>query len=300
MNTLVDVVASALATQAPSGAFLSTVHIDGKSLLDENAFVTALVVHELSRWKADNAIREAIERGLDFLLRCESSERPGHFCFYPEDAHPAWMSVRLPPDSDDTALCAWLLVRHGRRPAAFSREVVEGVLDRFRVLYVAEGSEPWHRVGVYLTWLQAGYPRNVVDCCVNVSILSLLYQSKLEDSASCTAIVNMLEAAIECAGPVTARAKTLSPWYPHPRELVHAVERAVSAGVDRLGPALARMRGMPWGRARRRPTEPAPVCGSRDGRIVWTCAALQELRALNGSADLPSSTAALHRQIKRT
>jgi hypothetical protein len=188
------------------------------------------------------------------------------------------MPIRLPPDTDDTALCAPLLVRYGRRPEAFLSEVVERVLDPFRLHYVAEGSEPWHRVGVYLTWLRERYPRNVVDCCVNVNVLALLQHSKLADAPSVAAIVDMVDAGIRYAGPLAARARMLSPWYPHPHELVRAVERAVSAGVDRLGPALSKMRSTPWGNVGGRSAH-TPICGSRDGRIVWTCEALQELRS---------------------
>lgn len=276
-----DAVTAALATQAKSGAFLSTVHIEGKPLPEENAFATALVVHQLSRWAQEAAVRDAIERALDFLLRCELEGRPGHFCFYPATAYPSWMLVSLPPDSDDTALCASLLVRYGRRPEVFLRHVAEEVLSPFQLHYLSEASEPWHRVGVYLTWLRAGYPDNVVDCCVNVNVLALLAQAKLTATRSFAAIVNMLDAAIDCAGPHFERARMLSPWYPHPNELVRAVERAVSVGVDALHPTLARMRSTPWGRRERRWLAHTPVCGSRDRRIVWTCDVLQELRALD-------------------
>jgi hypothetical protein len=280
VSGVTDLIAAALAAQSASGAFLSTVHVQGEPRPDENAFVTALVVHELLRCEDQGRVGEAIERALDFLLTCEVEERPGHFCFYPATAHPSWLPVHLPPDADDTALCAALLVRCGRRPPSLLTDVVERVLAPFRLRYVSEASEPWHRVGVYLTWLRAGYARNVVDCCVNVNVLALLQQAGLAGAPSFNAIVEMIDAALEYAGQVMGRARMLSPWYPHPCELVHAVERAIEFGVDDLRPALEKMHAASWGRSEV-PGFRTPVCGSLDGRIVWTCEALQGLRVLH-------------------
>ena len=270
-----DVVTQVLAAQSRNGAFPSTVHVVDREEVDENAFVTALVVHELSPWAGDKVVRRAIDRALDFLLRCELRGGPGHFCFYPETARPAWMPVPLPADSDDTALVAPLLVQYGRRPLAFLQEVVDEVLDPFRLLDVCEASEKWHRAGVYLTWLRAGYPPNVVDCCVNVNVLALLARAGRAASPAAAAVVEMLEAALSSTPPWPPRTRTLSPWYPHPAEFVRAVERAASAGAAGLGPVLTRMRAMGWNR----PAAGAPVCGSKDGRFLWTCDALQALRA---------------------
>jgi hypothetical protein len=270
-----------LDAQAKSGAFLSSVLLNGQVVPDENGFVTALIIHEISRYDDEPSVQEAIERGLEFLLRCEICKQPGHFSFYPEDAHPDWMGVRLPPDADDTSLFAPLLVRYGRRPPNFLSTVVEEVLDPHRQLYLAEWSQPWHRVGVFRTWLQIGFPRNVVDCCVNVNALALLKQSAIADPTGFAEIVSMIESAVEWAGNSLALARRLSPWYPHPIELVHAVERAVSVGVSELDTVLSKMQSTPWGKVPEHLAAQTPVCGSSDRQIIWTCEALQTARSLN-------------------
>jgi hypothetical protein len=269
-----------LASQAKSGAFVSTVHLPDGSVQqrDENGFVTALAVFELQRLHPSPAAGNAIARALDFLERCEAGGKPGHFLFYPEDAHPGWMRTRLHPDADDTALFATLLVRHGRRPASFLDFVADEVLERHRLRYRAEWCPPWFRTGAYFTWLRSGYPRNPVDCCVNTNVLAM--RSLTANRSGLAEVAEMICGAVDWAGELEARARMVSPWYPNPVEFAHAVRRAVSLGtLPELEPVLRKIEGMPWSRAASAMAdEGIPVCGSADGRFLWRCGALQAVR----------------------
>lgn len=280
MTTIQTDLEQVVASQLPSGAFPSTVHFADRHVADENGFVTALVLNELSRFDEDALVRQAIERGLEFLVRCEVPGRDGHFCFYPIDAHPVWMTTRLRPDADDTALFAVLLARYGRRPQSFLAEVVNTVLSPFQMLYLSERSKPWYRCPVYFTWLDERLWPNDIDCCVNVNVLTLIHRSGTV-AAGRPEIVAMIHRALDWAGESIERATILSPWYPHPIELYYAVNRAVRSGVEELQSAAAVLRDLAWVKGYRRAgiTE-TPICGSADRRFVWTSEVLQLARQL--------------------
>jgi len=270
-----------IASQRDSGAFPSVVRFADQQWDDENGFVTALVLHELTRFDDKALVRQAIERGLDFLQRCEVLDQPSHFCFYPPDAHPAWMTTRLRPDADDTSLFAVLLTRYGRRPTAFLTEVACNVLAPHRLLYLSERSKPWHQCHVYFTWLDERMWPNDIDCCVNVNVLTLLHRSTCPSPDGRTDIVTMINRGLQWAGDSIERASLLSPWYPHPMELFFAIERAVQGGVFELQPALAVLRDRPWVKGFDRASAgETPVCGSADRRFVWTSEMLWLARQL--------------------
>ncbi|WP_323121242.1 hypothetical protein [Burkholderia alba] len=271
-----------LAEQMPSGAFVSFVALPNGPVADENGFVTALVIHELSRLPATPALDAARARALDFLARCERPDRRGAFAFYPLDGQPDWMPIPLLPDADDTALMTLALVDGGRWPAARLTQAARQVLEPFRLRWLAGNPRPWYREGVYQTWIDELCFPNPVDLCVNINIASLLHRSGLDHESGLTAIVDMTLAAFAWAGDSPQRAFLLTPYYPHPAELAHAVERAIDHGVTGLLPCRRPLRtllGPPddW------PRDP-PVCGSDDGRIVWRAPALQQARRLRRAA----------------
>ena len=280
INSKSKLLEQVLESQAASGAFLSTVHFTNQRMLDENGFITALIIYELSQYLNQYGVPEAIERGLDFLLRCESHDQPGYFRFYPEDAYPDFIGVRLAPDADDTALFSMLLVKFGRRPHRFLHRVVQDVLAHHQLLYLPESAKPWYKDKTYLTWLDEGLWPNVVDCCVNVNVAVLLKQSGIQNPSGLSEILSMVEHGVEWAGSSEARARHLCPFYPHPIELFHAVRRAFLAGVQEFWSCLVKMRELPWTQI-----SPAaqwisdvPVCGSLDRQIIWTSEVLQAIR----------------------
>lgn len=287
-----------LAAQSPSGAFGSIVDLPTGPVADENGFVTALVLHELSAWPATPALAAARMRALDFLACCERPDRRGAFSFYPPDRQPEWMPIALLPDADDTALFTLALVDGGRWPAQQLTLAVRRVLEAFRLRWVAADARPWYREGVYLTWLDELVYPNIVDLCVNINVAALLKRAGPEHACALAAIVDMVDAGLAWAGTSPQRAFLLTPYYPHPAELGHALDRAIRLGVTELLPCRDKLRDLGWSYA----ADPAgwplntPVCSSDDGRIVWRAPVLQQARQLcrrpsaMTAASLPAAT----------
>ncbi|KGU88811.1 hypothetical protein [Burkholderia pseudomallei] len=283
-----------LAAQSPSGAFGSVVDLPTGPAADENGFVTALVLHELSAWPTTPALTAARMRALDFLACCERTDRRGAFSFYPPDRQPAWMPIALLPDADDTALFTLALVDGDRWPAQRLTQAARQVLEPFRLRWVAADAKPWHREGVYLTWLDELVYPNVVDLCVNINVAALLKRAGPAHAARLAAIVDMVDAGLAWAGASPQRAFLLTPYYPHPAELGHAIDRAIRLGVTELLPCRDKLRDLGWSYA----ADPAgwpldtPVCSSDDGRIVWRAPVLQQARQLCRRPSSPASHAA--------
>jgi hypothetical protein len=263
-----------LGRQAPSGAFLSTAHLPAGPVNDENAFVTALVIDLLIQTDPHPALANAIERALEFLLRCQHPGCPGAFCFYPADAQPAWIGESLPPDTDDTALCSIALFRAGRWSRGLRRQVHD-LLGRYRLATRPRGEE-WFRAGVYPTWLDSARLCNPIDVCVNINVLTLIKLAGL-DSRHGDGILEMVGAALDWAGDRPDRARLITPYYPHPSEMEHALERAANARVHEAQALRARMSN----RSSNASQDPSllPVCCSLGGGVVWTSPALQAARA---------------------
>jgi len=273
--------ALALPAQAPSGAFLSTVHHHGEVIEgDENGFVTALVLHELTRMPG--AAGPEIERGLDFLESCSGAS--GGFHFYPPGREPAWMGARLAADADDTALYASLLLAHGRMDRAAASGLV-AVLEPFRVHYRPESEPVWVRPGCYRTWLDRKAHPNPVDACVNTNVATFLKVAGHDDHPGYAAACRTIAAGVRWAGAIDWQSRALLPWYPHPQEFVRALDRAVAAGVAELAETRVTAASQPWAQsefaagALDRTFAWRPICGSLRGKTYWTCPALQALRS---------------------
>jgi hypothetical protein len=278
----VSAVAEVLTAQAPSGAFRSIVHHYGEIFPDENGFVTALIVRELDRLALPGTCA-AVERALDFLESCRGAA--GAFHFYPPGLEPEWMGRRLAADADDTALFAATLLAHGRLDLAEADRLIAEVLDPFRVHYWPESEPAWVRPGCYRTWLDLKAPlrsANPVDCCVNVNVAAFLAVSGQAGHPGYAAAVRTVTAGLRWAGAVEWQARSLVPWYPHPAEILHALSRAVAAGVGELAGPLAECAAQPWA-AGGLPAE-RPVCGSLAGKTLWFCPALQALRQTSSDA----------------
>lgn len=266
-----NVLNGALATQAASGAFPSTVRHHGEIHTDENGFVTALMVRELARWPGTG---EAVGRALDFLERCRGTS--GAFHFYPRGDEPSWMGRRLAADADDTALFASTLLAHGRLDLDEVDRLIDEVLEPFRVHYRPSTEPSWVWQGAYRTWLDPKARPNPVDCCVNANVAAFLSATGRTGHPGYAAAVRTVTAGLRWAGAVEWQARSLTPWYPHPAELLHALARAVAAGAEDLTAPLAECASQPWAAAGTSPDH--PVCGSLAGKTFWTCPALQALR----------------------
>jgi len=271
-----------LSAQTSAGAFTAQVHLGHRTEQDANACVTGLVLRGLRPLleRADPAspLLEARERALDFLESCASPTQPGAFRFWPPNAQPSWIED-LPDDADDTAICALELVRYERRPAEFLRTVACRVLVKHTLRNLDPLSPEWLRRGVFVTWLRDEPRPNLVDCCVNANVAALFASADFRHLPGYADACAMIDHAVRWAGDSRLRAQCISPFYPHPAELLYAVEHAVSCGVPELQPALSLLR------ARARPGESEclddrPVCSGAYGRVFWTSPALHAARHL--------------------
>jgi hypothetical protein len=267
--------------QSASGAFRSTVHVGARTLLDWNGFTTAQVLRALDGIADTGPLVDARARALDFLVRCESPSRPGAFGFWPCDRQPGWINT-LPPDADDTSVIALELARHGRLDRSQVRRIACTVLIPNRLRGVEGPAPPWLRPGVFLTWVRHGQHRNVVDCCVNANVVAVLACAGLEHLPGFQEARTMIEDGIRWAGLSRVRARCLTPFYPHPGELLHAVRHAVCCGAVQLEPSLRLLHALPWAvEAETDILVPGrPICGSAYGQIVWTSDVLQIARWL--------------------
>ena len=268
-------IAALAAEQCPSGAIRSFVRLNGRTFADENAFVTGLVLRELSLRGAGEEAAELRDRAARFLLRCESSRAPGLFTFWPEHGYPAWIgNTRLYEDADDSAIAALELVRAGMRSRDGLTQTGRRISIRHRALDPVLVTEPWQREGTFLTWLWPGM-KNTIDCCVNTNVVALLAAAEMRDAAGYAEAVAMINDAVAWAGDSAERLRAIVPYYPHAAELARAIEHAIRCGADDLEPAAARLRAIP---ALHACDDETPVCSSMDGRVVWTAPALQALR----------------------
>lgn len=264
-----------VAGQAPSGAFTSIVQLSSGAVTDENAFVTALVLDALATSEPFPGLADIRERALDFLERCERTPPWGGFAFYPSDAQPRWLREQLPADVDDTALCSLALYRAGRWPQSRLRHQVLEVLERHRLSAKPAGAG-WFQTGVYPTWLNAKRLCNPIDVCANLNVASLLEASGLGDTRT-RGIVHMADAALDWVADRPERMNVIMPYYSHPAELGHALQRAVRAGVRGADRLLARFSARGWWQGRDDRT--APICCSLGARAVWRSPVLQAARA---------------------
>jgi hypothetical protein len=262
-----------LACETRSGAFASFAHLPDGPVADDNAFATVLVLDLLAGVDHDAEISRLRRRAAGFLLRCRRTS--GGFGFYPADAHPGWIRESLPADADDTALVAVALFRAGVwRRDDLEREV-RVTLGRYRLQRQPHGA-PWFRAGVYPTWLDAARIRNPIDVCVNLNVAVLIQESGVGPDHGCGEILDMVDAALDWAGASTELARAITPYYPHPAELGHALGRAVKAGVSGADGLLARYLAQAW--SRREDAASAPICSSAGAGVVWTSPVLQAVR----------------------
>ncbi|MEL6160748.1 MAG: hypothetical protein AAFR18_16180 [Cyanobacteria bacterium J06627_32] len=266
--------------QSPSGAFKSTICLDDQHYPDDNGFITAQVIRTLGAFPADKRsserVQTAIHAGLTFLQQCESTVRPGAFGFWPSgQPHPK--IAPLPEDADDTALIALELAKWGYLTRKALIEVACKVLLRYRLRGLSAPSPPWIRSGTFLTWLSSAGRANVIDCCVNANVVALLAYAGLQHLPGYQEACEMIDAGIRWAGNDFKRARTLTPFYPYPVELIYAIQYAVSHGAKQLLPSLARLRSLTWASTQQPQvlTLNRPICSSAYGSTLWQSEVLQ-------------------------
>ncbi|MFG1935173.1 hypothetical protein ACGFK1_31680 [Mycobacterium sp. NPDC048908] len=268
-----ELVNEIVTAQNASGAFASTMVEDGAARDDENGFVTAQVLRALGPHTADARLREAAGRALDFLAGCEDPDHPGAYRFWTDTARPAHVPV-YPADADDTAVISLELARHGRLDTAALRATVLRRLFPHRVAAGVDMPASWVRPGVFWTWLADDFGYNVVDCTVNANVAALLAVARLTHLPCYEAVGSMIETAVGAAGDNEHHVRCLSPYYPHPNELLLAVDAAVAAGAHRLRTTLEALRK--WARP---PDVGEPVFCSSYGRVRWHVPLLHHIRA---------------------
>lgn len=279
-----------LGCQSTDGAFPSFVTVDGTSHVDTNAFTTALVIDALDSLPATPEIHRAVGRALDFLERCLSNEHPGAYHFYPPGEEPSFLGATLPADVDDTALALLALHRHGRVSRHAARQVVAGVLDPFRLHWRPESTPRWIGPGAYRTWLRSGPRENQVDACVNANMASLLSALDHRDHPAYSAARRTVLRGLEQSGASAPDIDRLIPYYAHPAELVHALERGAALGVEGFGAAADSLRRAGIVDRNAAFDRGQPLYRSPDGRFVWTSPVLQAARELRLSLANTSST----------
>jgi hypothetical protein len=263
-----------MAAQTDSGAFASVMVEDGTPHADVNGFVTAQVLRTLGAHTSDVRLHTTVGRALDFLESCEDPNHAGTYRFWPETHRPRHVPT-YPADADDTALIAMELARHGRTdPVALRRTVLVGLFP-YRVRAHPEPPASWVVPGAFWTWLDDDFGYNVVDCTVNANVVALLATTGLTQLPCYHAACAMIARGVAQAGGDAYLTRVLSPYYPHPGELLLAVQSAVDAGADSLGECLTGLQK--W--ARRPADASAPVFCSAYGRVSWRAPLLHRLRA---------------------
>ena len=128
---MLPVLSDLLALQHPSGAFPCTVRHGEVEGVDLNGFVTAQVLREIESLAASPSLADLCRRALDYVAECESSERPGHFAFWPRRGWPLWAPL-IPEDADCSAVIASELLHYGRISRGAARRIAIDALLPYR------------------------------------------------------------------------------------------------------------------------------------------------------------------------
>jgi len=272
--------------QAPNGAFPSFVLIREQRIEDCNGFVTAQMLRALHDLP-DERVAEIRTRALDFITSCQSRQRPGAFGFYPEGEQPAWM-LPLPQDTDDTAIIVLELFQHGRLDRQTVLSIACKVLIPHRLHWIEPPAPPWLRPGAFVTWLRGDTKTNIVDCCANANIVALFAAAGIRHLPGYSEACAMIEDGVQWAATqetssvkaesrmtVRERLGVITPFYPHPLELLYALENAVMYGAEQLRPCLEQLRGMKW---EEEEADERPICGNAYGKVQWISPILQKVR----------------------
>jgi hypothetical protein len=268
--------------QAANGAFTCRIVFRNREEDDCNGFATALVLRHLRRLPALTEAGEVRRRALDFLERCAAPGWPGAFGFWPADERPTW-ARNVPADIDDTCIISLELAVHGRRALSDVRQTVFEVLMPALLTEVEQPGPAWLHPLVFPTWLgPASHRANPVDCCVNVNAVALMAWCGLAHLPGYGEACALLDRGLAWAGDNWSRLTSLTPYYPNPLELLHALEHAVFSGAIELHAARERLRSILARPALRMHAQIPPIsgalCGNAYGGPYWYCPALELAR----------------------
>lgn len=145
-------------------------------------------------------VEEVIRRSREHI---ERTVRPGGVWRY---------YANIPPDTDDTAMCALALG-------------LDHPLVRDRTAAALEATRLEN--GLFPTWFEPGW-NPVVDAVPNAHVVAVIGPAPATDAAVAW-LLDVAESGREVAS---------STYYPDPLDLHVALTRAVAAGVEALGPAV--------------------------------------------------------------
>ena len=250
------------------------VFADGTECDDQNGFVVALAVRtvRVSGGAVPPSWLDLVET---FRRRDES------FGFWPEGCAPAWAPA-LPGDADDTAVALLELVRAGRVPRDHARATACRTVATYRLVRPPEPGPPWLRRGAFTTWHRPGTTTDLVDLTTLVNVLALLAYLDLLHLPGTAASLDTVVAAREWAGDSRERWRSVSPFYPEPDELAHAVDNAAECGVPGLGGLARHLRRV----APRDPDQPYALCSAPYGPPIWSSESLRDLRSVTPARSL--------------
>ncbi len=257
---------SAPSSARPTLVACRVVAEDGTVREDDNGFVVALAARAVRR--SGDTVPPS---WLDHLEACRRAD--DSFGFWPECRAPSWAPA-LPGDADDTAVDLLELLRAGRVGRDAARAVACRTVARFRLIRPPDPGPPWLRRGAFTTWHRPGAATDLVDLTVLLNVLALLSDLELMHLPGVRASLDTVAAAREWAGDSRDRWRSVSPFYPEPDELAHAVDNAEESGVPGLDGLAAHLRHV----APRDPDLPYAVCSAPYGPPVWHSEDLRDLR----------------------
>lgn len=270
-----ELINKVLSEQAPSGAFYTTVLHQGHRFRDENGLVTCLVLGELSRLPPNETVSKAIEKGLGFVQQCVATTQQS-FHLHPTGSEPKWLRGNT-PRTDDTALCAMTLAKHGLI-SDVELEMVLEEMDACRLLVQPKSSFPWVHQGAYKTWLDPKRCPNRVDCVVNAHVATFLKFLGREDHPGYQSAVGTVCDGVRMVAQTPNSTGLLCPYHPDAKELIMAIERAIDQGVSEFEAILPEARKSL--KPMRRNAGLSPVGGSGDRQTLWFSHGLQVARNL--------------------
>ncbi len=271
-----------LDSQTPSGAFTSFVTLsNGKTVMDENGFVTAKVLRCLKAAEPTLRLQQARQKALDFLQRCEVPDKPGAFSFWPNDGHPHWMGEdRLPPDIDDTSVISVELYQHGRIDKICLHHIAVNNINAYRLESVNKTRYPWKHSGCFNTWMDHNYQPNPVDCIVNINALILLELTGVTNGLPYFSSKNTIKDGLDWACDSLKRLLSLTPYYPNPTELYFALKNADDQGLTVLDASFSAFSQLWQETIISHYQADTPVYCREDGVIIWTAPVLFKARQL--------------------
>jgi len=185
------------------------------------------VLRELRHLPSTPALDQIRASVLDFLTRCASTRLPGVFSFWPAHTRPVWAS-QVPEDADDTAIMALELARHGRLSHLELLRVLCHTLVSYRVSPIHSSIPTWIQPSAFLTWLSHDPQHsNLVNCYVNANAIALMAYAEATHLPGDQAACQLIEQGLNWVGASASRLKSLTPFYPNPREFYFALTHAV-------------------------------------------------------------------------